>query len=190
MEYKVNNLIYASGSDMRGTLRTNITLTEPVNRQALENALRKAAMRFPYFSVKLVKHGSEYRMETNNLPFVVSPNGYAVTLGTEESNFHLFAFAYDGCCLYADTSHFITDGYGKVPFLQTILYYYLTELHPDETFDTKTIALCGSPVSDEEADETEVSVSVQLMLRSVKVKSTRSAVVVDKTLSFPGTNVH
>ncbi len=31
MEYKVNNLLYASGSDMIGTLRCVITLNEPVN---------------------------------------------------------------------------------------------------------------------------------------------------------------
>lgn len=41
MEYKVNNLFYASGSKMRGTLRTNITLTEPVDSQILENALNE-----------------------------------------------------------------------------------------------------------------------------------------------------
>ena len=36
MEYKVNNLLYASGSDMLATLRCVITLNEPVNKQVLE----------------------------------------------------------------------------------------------------------------------------------------------------------
>jgi hypothetical protein len=92
-------------------------------------------------------------MEPNDRPFVISPDGRAVTLGTEESNDHLFAFAYEGCRLYADTSHFITDGNGKFPFLKTILYYYLTERYPDEVFDTRTIALSGSEVPDAEADD-------------------------------------
>lgn len=151
--YKVNNLLYAAGPDMIGTIRTGITLTEPVNAQVLEGAVRKASRRFPYFSVKLVQHGSKYRMERNRLPFVISPDGRAVILGTEESNYHLFAFAYDGCRLFVDTSHFITDGNGKFPFLKTILYYYLTKLHPDEEFDTKTIPLSGSEVPDDEADD-------------------------------------
>ena len=153
MEYKVNNLLYASGSDMLGTLRCVITLNEPVNKQVLENALKKAAVRFPYFSVKLVKHEEEYRMVTNDLPFVISPNGQTVTLGTEESNYHLFAFAYDGCRLYVDTSHFITDGYGKTPFMLAILYFYLVELHPDETFDPQMIEYFESAASDAEADD-------------------------------------
>ena len=153
MEYKVNNLLYASGSDMLGTLRCVITLNEPVNKQVLENALKKAAVRFPYFSVKLVKRDEEYRMVTNDLPFVISPNGQTVTLGTEESNYHLFAFAYDGCRLFVDTSHFITDGYGKTPFMLAILYFYLVELHPDETFDPQMIEYFENAASDAEEDD-------------------------------------
>ena len=52
-----------------------------------------------------------------------------------------------------DASHFITDGNGKFPFIKTILYYYLTELYPDEAFDTKTIALPGDKIPDIEADD-------------------------------------
>ena len=138
---------------MLATIRTGITLTEPVKVQAFEHAVRKAAERYPYFSVKLVRYGSEYRMEQNDLPFVILPGGRAANLGTRESNYHLVAFAYDGKRLYADTSHFITDGNGIFPFLKTILYYYLTEMYPDETFDTKTIRLSGSRVPEAEADD-------------------------------------
>ena len=153
MEYKVNNLLYAAGPDMRNTIRTDVTLTEPVNVQALEKAVQTAAVRFPYYAVKLVRNGSEYRMVDNQLPFVISPNGKTVTLGTEESNDHLVAFAYDGCSLYVDSCHFITDGNSAFPFLKTILYYYLSTLHPDETFDTKTIALAGSKVPEAEMED-------------------------------------
>ena len=53
MNSKVNNLIYAAGADMVNTHRTAVTLKESVNPQSLEKALVKAAVRFPYFSVKL-----------------------------------------------------------------------------------------------------------------------------------------
>lgn len=153
MGYKVNNLIYAAGSGITGTFRIDITMTDPVNAHVLAGALRKAAGRFPYFSVKLVRYCAEYRMEPNDLPFVISSNGQAVTLGTEESNYHLFAFAYDGCHLFVDASHFITDGNGIFPFMKMILYYYLTELHPDETFDAKQFELFAGEAPDDEADD-------------------------------------
>ncbi len=45
MSRKVNNLMYAAGPGMLGTIRTGIELTEPVDRQALEQAVRKASER-------------------------------------------------------------------------------------------------------------------------------------------------
>lgn len=61
-------------------------------------------------------------MVENQRPFVISPDGKAVTLGTEESHDHLVAFAYDGCSLYVDSSHFIMDGNGEFQFVKMILY--------------------------------------------------------------------
>lgn len=153
MKYKVNHLIYASGPDLINTIRIAITLTEPVSAEVLRFAADRAVQRYPYFSVKLIREGAEYAFVPNCLPFVITPNGRTVTLGTEESNGHLFAFAYDGCRLYVDTSHFVSDGNGLFPFLKTVLYYYLSFLHPEETFDTASIALAGSEVPPEEADD-------------------------------------
>ena len=153
MSRKVNNLMYAAGPGMVGTIRTGIELTEPVDRQTLEQAARKAAKRFPYFAVKMERRGTEYVLKPNDRPFMISPEGQCVTLGGEESNEHMFAFAYDGNRMYVDTSHFITDGVGKYLFIKTVLYYYLSALHPDETFDTRTIALAGSEVPEAEMEE-------------------------------------
>ena len=152
MSQKVNNLMYAAGPEMLGTIRTGIELTEPADRETLEQAVRKAAERFPYFAVKLARKGEEYVFEPNDRPFVILPEGKCVTLGAEESNGHMFAFAYDGNRIYADTSHFVTDGVGKFPFIKTVLYYYLSALHPDEAFDTQTIALADSEVPEHEME--------------------------------------
>lgn len=151
--HRVNNLLYAAGPDLINAIRLEITLTEPVEVPALKTALEEAAIRFPYYAVKLVRQAEEYRMAPNPLPFVVSPEGRTVTLGSRESNDHLFAFAFDGCRLYVDTVHFITDGNGMFPFLKTILYYYLSILHPEDSFDTAEIALAGSAVPEAEAED-------------------------------------
>ncbi len=153
MSDRVNNLLYAAGPDLQNAIRIEILLTEPVDAAALAAALESAAVRYPYFAVRLVRDGAEYRMEPNPLPFPVSPAGKTVTLGTSESNGHLFAFAYDDCRLYFDTVHFITDGNGMVPFLKTILYYYLSALHPEARFDTAGIGLAGDPIPADEADD-------------------------------------
>ncbi len=153
MSYRVNQLLYAAGPDLINAIRITIALTEPVNACALETALEKAAVRFPFFAVKLIRRESVYTMEPNELPFVVSPGGRTVTLGSKQSNYHLFAFAYDNCRLYVDTVHFITDGNGLLPFLKTILYCYLSLVHPEAVFETAGIALPDSAVPEEETDD-------------------------------------
>ena len=151
MSQRVNNLMYAAGPGMLGTIRTGIELTEPVYRQELELAVRKAAERFPYFAVKMVRKGSEYVFEPNSRPFVISPEGRCVTLGAEESNGHMFAF--DENRIFVDTTHFITDGVGKSPLIKMMLYDYLSALHPDEAFDIQTLAPgSGVPEAAMEAD--------------------------------------
>ena len=129
-----------------------ITLTEAIDSQMLEAAVNLAAKRFPYFAVKLVKEGEDYFLESNDAPFIVSADGRTVTLGTAESAYHLFAFAYKDNVLYVDTSHFLTDGLGSFQFVKTILYCYLKAMHPDAEFDESTIVLPDSPILPEEAE--------------------------------------
>lgn len=153
MTYKVNNILYAAGPDLLGTLRMAIILTEPVDPEVLAGAAAKAIRRFPYFAVRLVRDGDKYIYESNPLPFVVSPEGKAVVLGSEESNYHMFAFAYDGCRMYIDTTHFMTDGNGIFQFLRTLLYYYITGIHPDAEIVVENIALADSEIPLDESDD-------------------------------------
>lgn len=57
-----------------------------------------------------------------------------MTLGSEESNEHLVAFAYSGNYLYIDSSHFRMDGGGKFHFLKMLLYEYLSRKYPEAEF--------------------------------------------------------
>ena len=54
---------------MLDTIRTGIELTEPVNRQAPEQAVPKSAEMFPCFAVKMVLKGSEYLLEPDDRLF-------------------------------------------------------------------------------------------------------------------------
>ena len=153
MEYRVNNLLYAADNNLFNTIRTKITMTEPVNHNALRSAVDSAITRYPYFAVKLVKRGEQYVMVSNNESIVISSGGKAITLGSAASNYHLLAIAYTTDSIYIDTSHFITDGYGVFPFVKTLLYCYLHILHPEECFDTTGIALPNSEISPAEADD-------------------------------------
>ena len=151
--WRVNHLIYAAGKDLHNTIRTRIVMTEPIHPGALREAADSAITRYPYFSVRLVREGETYALAYNDAPLVISAGGRAVPLGGAESGYHLFALAYDGPVLYIDTSHFLTDGNGKFPFIKTLLYCYLHILHPEAVFDTAGIALPGSDIPPAEMED-------------------------------------
>ncbi|MCR5121545.1 MAG: hypothetical protein K6B74_03895 [Ruminococcus sp.] len=150
MELRADNLLYAAGAGLRNSFRLHITMTETVNGEALEQALNKAARLFPYFAAKLEREGEEYRLADDSLPFNVTNGSRAVTLGSAENNYHLMAAAFEDNSIYLDFSHYITDGQGSFPFLQTLMHSYLSLLHPDENFDTEHMA---SPENDVAADD-------------------------------------
>ena len=153
MSYRVNNLLYAAGGDILNTICTDITFTEPVNGDMLTEAAYRAIERFPYFSIRLERHGEEYVFKHNSKPLPVIKGKTAPTLGTAETDHHLVALSFEGNAIYIHSSHFITDGNGMFPFIRTLVYLYLHALHPDEIFSTDSIALPGSEIPAEEAED-------------------------------------
>ena len=150
MRYVTDHFMYAAGSDFRNTIRTSLEMTEPVDESVLRQAVDRLPLRFPYYAVRLIREGEDYFYESNDAPYVISPNGKAVTLGSEESNEHLVAFAYSGNYLYIDSSHFLMDGGGQFPFLKMLLYEYLSRKYPEAEFDVSDIPQPGDEIRPEE----------------------------------------
>ena len=146
MRYRVNNLLYAAGEELLHTIRVDLELNDAVDPEVLTRAVNLAALRFPYYAVRLVREGEEYFMVPNPEPMAVLPEGSRIVLGDEGTGHHLFAFTYSGNKVSMHSSHFITDGNGLFPFLKTILYLYLKEIHPDESFGG-SFALPGDEIS-------------------------------------------
>lgn len=153
MSDSVNNIIYAADETLRNTFRLGLDFREPVQIAAMEQAAAQTARRFPYFAVQLIRQGETYRMARNNAPFVFADGGRPIRLNSEESNGHLVAFAVEGNRLFLDTSHFITDGNGVFPFIRTLLYSYLSLVHPEAEFDTSWIALPDSAIPAAELED-------------------------------------
>ncbi len=153
MSYSVNNIIYAAGENLRNTLRLGIFFREPIKIDAVKKAAARAAKRFPFFKVKLCRDGEKYVFEPNDAPFVFSRGSRPVRLGGSESNGHLVAFSWEDDRLFLDTTHFITDGNGVFPFIRTLLYCYLSDVHPEDEFDTSCIALPESEIPAAELED-------------------------------------
>ena len=60
----------------------------------------------------------------NSAPVVLLHQAEGVTLGTEQTNYHVWAVCYNEHMIYLDFYHGIADGTGMYMVLSTLLYYY------------------------------------------------------------------
>lgn len=120
-------LFYISSEKMPFTIRIEVGLKEAVSEKSLRYAVGKAMKRYPYFAVCLVEKDGEYLTQPNEKPVVVYSGPTVYSLGSENVNNHLLALSYFEKGIYFYISHVITDGGGFVPFIKTVLYYYLCD---------------------------------------------------------------
>ncbi len=119
---------YIHSKNNINTYRVEIGLKEKVSKTALEKAVLVSEKRYPYFCRRVIRdEKGRLALVHNHLPIKVREGKGAVCLGTQEANFHFLSVAFSGDTIYFDGYHGLTDGAGLLPFIKTILWYYLTE---------------------------------------------------------------
>lgn len=120
-------LIFPTVFSIRETTlsRIGMILDAPVDRDKMEEALTSVIKRFPYYQVYLKKGFMSYYFErTEDIPQLEVDgywtNGYV--------NFHeeqfLIRLKYSGNQITIETSHILTDGFGTLSFLYSLLAEY------------------------------------------------------------------
>ena len=131
------------------TMGVCVTLTEPVNGAALRKAVEQLRERFPYLYVRVKLEGSCLIVVPNDLPVVIRSTWDPILLCSEEANFHLLSFKYEGSRLTAEVSHSITDGAGFLPYFKSVMYCYLSIVTGQE-FDPAGFRLPGDEIPEAE----------------------------------------
>lgn len=147
------SFLYGNNPHNQYTGRIEVHLTEMVDGGTLCNAVAMAEPRYPYFRIKVVRneHG-ELDIIPNDAPIPVTRGEEPVCLGTDEANDHYVAVTYDDRKLYFDFYHPLTDAAGFIPFIKTVLYYYICDRYQVE-IDPTGINLAGSEIPYEEICE-------------------------------------
>lgn len=135
--------------DNPNTMGICVTLTEPVNGTALQAAVEALRVRFPYFYVRVKMEGNNLIVVPNDLPVVIRDSWDPILLCSEEANYHLISFKYEGNRLTAEVSHSITDGAGFLPYFKSIMYCYLSTVTGQE-FDPNGFRLPGDDIPEAE----------------------------------------
>ena len=135
--------------DNPNTMGICVTLTEPVDGAALQEAVEHLRERFPYFYVRAKLDGTNLIVVPNDLPVVIRDTWEPILLCSAEANDHLLSFKYEGNRLAAEVSHSITDGAGFLPYFKSVLYCYLSTV-TGQAFDPAGFRLPGDEIPEAE----------------------------------------
>ena len=132
--YRLDNAakVFPSVSNKRRSniFRLSFTLKEEVNPEILEKTLISIIERFPSFKVKLKRGLFWYYFEENKeRPLIYEENPYICKkFNFKENNGYLFKVSYYQKRISLETFHSLTDGFGALELLKSIVYKYLVFL--------------------------------------------------------------
>ena len=138
-----------SEPEHHNTMGAILSLKDPVDGEILRWAVEALRMRFPYFYVRAACRGKDPVTVPNILPMTIRNTWEPVSFNTEAANFHLAAWKYEGRRLAFEISHALTDGTGVLPYVQSVLYLYLSKA-TGSTFDPAGFRLPGQPIPESE----------------------------------------
>ena len=118
-------MFYLCSEKMPFGIRIEVELKYETDGSMLESAVNTAIKRYPYFAVKILKSGGELITVNNDLPIKVFKGNLPYPLGSADVNYHILALSYFKNKINFYITHVITDGAGFMPFMKSVLYYYL-----------------------------------------------------------------
>ena len=89
-------MLYLSTPDHPNTMGMLVALKEPVDGGILRGVVEELRARFPYFYVRVVPKENDLFPVPNPLPMMVRNTWNPITFNSEESNYHLAAWKYEG----------------------------------------------------------------------------------------------
>ena len=142
-------ILYLSTPEHPNTMGAICVLKQPVDGDILRDAVESLRERFPYFYVKAVSRDNDVFPEANPLPMTVRNTWEPVKLNSQEANFHLAAWKYEGKRLAFEISHSLSDGAGMLPYIKSTLFLYLSR-RLGLSFDRSGFRLPGDVIPESE----------------------------------------
>lgn len=164
-------MLYMSTPESPNTMGAIVVLKEPVDGEILRDVVGELRERFPYFYVRAVKSGDDMVTEPNPLPMIVRNTWDPITFHSEESNYHLAAFKYEGNRLAFEISHALSDGAGMLPFIKSVMYLYLSR-KTGRTFDPAGFRLPGDVIPESETGNPFADLDIDAAEEPMYVKET------------------
>lgn len=149
MEITSNEVFYYSIVDDKTSFcAIRLELDEQIDRSCMEDAIKRASKRFPYFQVKLKTFRNRLVLEENHAEVKLYPYEEGCPFHFKENNDYLYRFSAKDNMLWMGFFHGLTDGQGAISYLKVILSEYYKAL--GEQFEAPKDLLDISVPTDEE----------------------------------------
>ena len=134
------------------TMGVILYLHDPVDGEILRSVVEELRVRFPYFYVMVDCRRSELIKVPDPLPMTVRNSWESINFNSEDSNYHLATWKYEGRRLAFEISHSLTDGAGVLPYIKSAMFLYLSKV-TGQRFDPAGFRLPGDVIPDSETGD-------------------------------------
>ncbi len=147
-----SNFLYRTWEGFPNIMRFRFGMDRPVDGQALFRAVQESAARYPYFCIRVERHGEEYRFFHNDAPIPVFRGSEPICLGSGQTNGHFLAVSYEDDMISFYIYHNLCDTRGFIPWIKTVLYLYLVKT-ADPALSREGVNLPGEPFLPNETED-------------------------------------
>ena len=102
-----------------------VTLSEAIRGELLQQAVDKALERLPYYRSTFVRKKGLYYYADNDLPFLVAESREPRVIGGETTNYHMLDVTWWENTISFAMFHGLCDGLGLNRFIEAVLYHYV-----------------------------------------------------------------
>ena len=112
------------GRERKRSYIVEVTLSEEIRGDLLQQAVDKALKRLPYYCSTFVRKKGLYYYADNDLPFLVAESESPRVIGGEITNYHMLDVTYWKDRISFAMFHGLCDGLGLNRFIEAVLYRY------------------------------------------------------------------
>jgi len=151
--------------------RLTVNLKEKVDGEILHNALTMTINRFPGFQVRLMKGAFWYYFDHNASKVKIYPADATSfkKITDRNCNGYCFRVSFFQNQIICDFFHAICDATGAAEFVKSLVYTYLN-LTGKDVYSDKKILTVGSPITQEELEDSFLANYKKVSLKKLKVK--------------------
>ena len=146
------NFLYRTWEGFPNVICFCVRMDRPVDGLALSRAVQESAARYPYFCIRVERHGEMYSFFPNDAPIPVLWGKEPVCLGSRQMNGHYLAASYQDDTIRFFVYHNLCDSRGFIPWVKTVLYLYLVKT-ADPALSREGVNLPGEPFLPNETED-------------------------------------